>query len=171
MSSRQEHRTVDVPCVGEVPSTWIRQVGKRNIGKLVEREELRPVVKGLQQELRNLASTCFKALTKLNAEGVGDADIVVALDLCKNSCSERVESRCKATCIAELWRTEGHEGEPSLVGESSRERAAQAVGEKLVDVITEKNKEPPDVSYCLSVQCVSGILLAHIHAHTLILHW
>lgn len=84
MSARHEHQTVDVPGVGEVPSAWIGQMGKRNIGKLVEREELRPVVKGLQQELRNLARTCSKALNKLNAEGMEDEDVAAALGLCKN---------------------------------------------------------------------------------------
>ena len=43
-----------------------------------------------------------------------------------------------------LWRTHG-QGESLLLGESSREKATEAVGEKL-DVITEKSKEPPDVS-------------------------
>ena len=152
MSSRQEHQTVDVPGVGEVPSAWIGQAGKRKMGKLLEQEELRPVIKGLQQELRHLASTCYKALMKFNAEDHADADVVAAVDLCKQFLSQRdIQRGCKEQRIAELWRTQQMQGEPSTHGESTTERATRAIGEKLVDVITEKSKQPPDVSKHLSV--------------------
>ncbi len=143
ISSRIEHSAVDVPGVGEVPSAWIGQAGRRKMGKLLEQEELRPVVKGLQRDLRILANTCFTALQKLNAERDEDPDVAKAVELCKQFSSGRVDSHCKATRIADLWRTQG---ETLPTGESSVQRAAEALGEKLVDVITEQNKEPPDVS-------------------------
>jgi hypothetical protein len=53
ISTRQEHQSVlDVPGIGEVPMTWIGQVGRRRMGKVIEQEEMHPVVKGLQQDLK-----------------------------------------------------------------------------------------------------------------------
>ena len=100
---QDHHSALDVPGVGEIPTTWIGRVGQRRMGRLIEQEELRPIVKGLQSELRVLASSCLKALNKQNTD---DTDVVNAVQLCKHYTAGGCEKLrdCKATRIAELWR-------------------------------------------------------------------
>lgn len=147
MSTRQEH--LDIPGVGEVPLTWIGQVGQRRMGRLIEQEELRPIVKGLQQDLRVLASSCLHAMNKLGAEKSMDTQVTSAVQLCKQYCNTSEKSKpCKATRIAELWKE--HSSHTCAPDDRAvcvpQGRAADIVGEKIVEIITEKNKEPPDVS-------------------------
>ena len=149
MSSRQEQH-LSVPGVGEVPTVWIGQEGRRRIGRLLEHEELLPVVKGLKDDLSNLACICLKAFTKLDAESSSDGDVKAAVELCTQFAPTKpVHAGCKATRITELWKTQ-----PSVAPNhttSTEQRACEAVGEKLVEVITERNKQPPDVSqYCIN---------------------
>ena len=118
------------------------------MGKLMEQEELRPVVKSLKGDLRNLSRVCLKALNKLGAEQHTDEDIVAAVRLCNQyttSIERATQIGCKATRIRELWRNEGSSAVPS-VETNSEDRTTHIVGKSLVEVITEKNKQSPDVS-------------------------
>ena len=118
------------------------------MGKLIEQEELQPVVKSLKGDLRNLSRVCLKALNKLGAEQHTDEDVVAAVQLSNQYTTSIERGRqidCKATRIRELWRNEGSSSVPS-VETNSEDRATHIVGKSLVEVITEKNKQPPDVS-------------------------
>ena len=151
-SSKPDCVLLKVPGIGEIPNTWIGQIGRRKIGKLIEQEELRPVITRLKQDLNFLADTCFKAFTKLNALNHDDNDISTALQLCTQySNQQEIVSRCKATKISELWMAE-HDGEDTLPQEQSlTDRATGILGENLVDVITQKHTQPPDVSNTIRI--------------------
>lgn len=146
-SSKPDHISLKVPGIGEIPNTWIGQVGRRKIGKLLEQEELRPVITRLKQDLNYLANTCIKALTKLDAEYHDDSDISTALQLCTQYSKEKNSMpRCKATKISELWMAQQDSEEALSLEQSVTDRATDILGENLVDVITQKHCQPPDVS-------------------------
>ena len=161
VSSKPDHVLLNVPGIGEIPNTWIGQLGRRKIEKLLEKEELGPIITRLKQDLTYLATTCVKALTKLDASSYEDSDISVALDLCTQYSKQKDSgSRCKATKINELWMTQHDSNlEETLLHEQSlTDRATGILGENLVDAITQKHCQPPDVSL-LSTH-------THTHAHT-----
>ena len=151
VSSKPHHNLVKVPGIGEIPNTWIGQLGKMKIGKLLEQEELRPIITRLKQDLNYLANTCIKALTKLDAENHEDSDISTALQLCAQYSKQQDSgTKCKATKISELWIAQHNNEETLLQEQSLTDHATGILGESLVDVITQKNCHPPDVSllYC-----------------------
>lgn len=136
-----------------MPLTWIGQVGQRRMERLIEQEQLRPVVTMLQKDLKVLASSCLQALKKLGAEESADGDISSALKLCKQHCNTTSTSKsqtCKAERIFKLWKDQKPTANNLHVhARDPTERAVEVVGEQLVETITQKTKEPPDGSTVL----------------------
>lgn len=149
LSTEQTSSAINIPGIGEIPSSWVGLTGKRCLGRLLEQEELQPVVKMLKRDIHKLATTCQKALKKLGAEKSCDREVSVALELCGHYASAKTERGCKATRIQELWVNQDEDNTASPM-KNAQDRAKQAIGEKLVNVITQQGKQRPDVSTVIS---------------------
>ena len=49
-SSKLDHVLLNVPGVRGIPNTWIGQLGRRKIEKLLEKKELGPIITRLKQD-------------------------------------------------------------------------------------------------------------------------
>ena len=139
-STRTEQRALEVPGLGEVPFTWIGQIGCVKIRRLIEEDKLRPVVIQFQRDLKACSSTCLKTLTKLGDST--DPEIQTALQLCRQYADLKKTGprNQKASRIRKLWVDEGNvcDSSPLLQVE---DKATKVLGEGLMGVITQKKKK------------------------------
>ena len=89
-------------------------------------------------------------MTAFEVAGIKNSDdpkIRKAVDLCSSYLPQTARCRVTtSTSIATLWKEQQSGSElPGPV--DKKELATSILGEKLVDTLTEKNQQPPDVSY------------------------
>ncbi len=137
----------EFPCIlqgiGELRTLWIGQKGVQSIKRKVAEERSTDQVRSLSSDLKKLASTCHKAFEVAGLINSEQEAVKDAVELCKLHLPQPKESKKQSSAIAHLWK------KPTEETHSSKDPvklATSVLGEKLVDTLTEKNREPPDVS-------------------------
>ncbi len=106
----------------------------------------RPMIKQLQKDLKACSSTCLNALSILGARSSENQEVKNAISLCEQfeNCSEPAMRQTRGGRIRELWMNEAHLP-TSSTRRPSDQRAAEVLGSSIVEVITQKKQQPPDV--------------------------
>ena len=157
LSTAQEF-PCELPGVGVVSTAWIGQKGvsdiRRSISQQMSAEQGR-AIRTLSNDIRKLASTCHKAFEVAGLLNSADEQIQCAVALCKSHLSQTKERKSASSAISSLWK--GDAGEAHLSLDPST-RAEIVLGTKLVEKLTEKNRQPPDVSTIHLIGCCSCIV-------------
>ena len=151
----KEH-PIDIEGIGCVSSAWIGKTGKQelfeSLGAEMERYESSRLSRAemeryessrLSRELHTLARTCKSAFECLQASSSQNSCVKQAVSLCETYCTPKPMLSFNQR-IHRLWKS----GDPSASSEngSVSEIVGTVLGENLVHAITEKHKQPPDVS-------------------------
>ena len=140
----------EFPCeiqgIGEIRTSWIGQQGVLQIKRTVSEQKIAQQVKTLSSDLKRLACNCHKAFEKAGLLDSEDEVIKSAVELCQTHLQKLPqEGRKRTSSIASLWKQ--HTSTEAAHGSKDLEKhAAAVIGDKLVDTVTEKHREPPDVS-------------------------
>lgn len=135
-----------IPGIGEVRTSWIGHKGVCEMKTRSTEERAEAEVKAVMMELRVLATECMKAFKAAGMEESDDPQVKKAVGLCSSYLPQTREQK-QATCvtIADLWK--GEKIEPAVLpSQSKRDLASSLLGQKLVDTLTEEQRQPPDVS-------------------------
>ena len=153
MATAQQFRC-EIPGIGAVSTMWVGHKGVRDIRRKLAEEETTSKVKELSTELRVLAKECMTAFEVAGLKNSDDPKIRKAVDLCSSYLPQTARCRVTtSTSIATLWKEQQSGSElPGPV--DKKELATSILGEKLVDTLTEKNQQPPDVSYMFDMMHV-----------------
>ena len=153
MATAQQFRC-EIPGIGAVSTMWVGHKGVRDIRRKLAEEETTSKVKELSTELRVLAKECMTAFEVAGLKSSDDPKIRKAVDLCSSYLPQTARCRVTtSTSIATLWKEQQSGSElPGPV--DKKELATSILGEKLVDTLTEKNQQPPDVSYMFDMMHV-----------------
>lgn len=150
----------NIPEVGEIRSSWIGQKGVSDIVQMRAQGLAEGEIQAKSSELRVLATECLKAFEAAGLSESKNSQVCKATELCLSYATHAITSICQAPrkstpCeISHLWK----ESEP-LTFTASPKHATQSLaesllGKQLVEKITEKNRQPPDVSQiCTSTLC------------------
>ena len=150
----------EFPChvsdIGEVRSLWVGHKGVNEIVQMRAKEREEVEVSSKSQELRKLARECLLALQEAGLAESDSAQVRKATKLCKLYHPQNVSDQPRdlwGCSISRLWRNNDH------VGSGNQEQAGISVaetvlGDELVEKVTEKNRSPPDVSFCLKLPCM-----------------
>ena len=140
---KEKEQDVEIPGIGLVCTRWVGEKGKRQLIQLADQETCRT----LQQELQTLANECKKALTVLGADTSPDPQVQKANSLC-DEYLHKSSRKCKSSLhnqrMEVLWKSQHDEFPGTVAGPAG---ATAVLGSQLVDTITEKHKQPPDVSF------------------------
>ena len=164
LSTAQEF-PCELPGVGVVRTRWVGQRGVSDIRRSISQqmsEEQGRAIQTLSNDIKKLASTCHKAFEVAGLLDSADEQIQCAVALCKCHLSETKERKKVTSAISSLWKGEAGEVHSSL---DPSTRAESVLGTNLVEKLTEKNREPPDVS---NIQHVHLVLLHHCTCITLL---
>ncbi len=163
-AQREKEENGEIPGVGQISTRWVGQRGKKDMIQEADREQCKTEAQGLRVELSTLANECKKALLVLGADESHDPQVQRANSLC-DQYLKKTPSKHKPTSLSQkmddLWKSQCEPG-PCGVSEPAT-AATAALGQQLVDTITEKHKQPPDVScygwdsYHCYYQCFSVI--------------
>ena len=137
---------LEIPEIGNIATSWVGLKGVQDIKRLMEEKEGLAQAKALKSELRVLAKECLTAFEVAGLKTSEEPQIQKAVSMCESylprSSSHRTTT---SSAIASLWREEaGPSTQPCY--EDKEELASAVLGEKLVGVLTQKDKQPPDVS-------------------------
>ena len=138
----KEH-PIDIEGIGCVSSAWIGKTGKQELFESLGAEIERYESSRLSRELHTLARTCKSAFECLQASSSQNSCVKQAVSLCETYCTPKPMLSFNQR-IHRLWKS----GDPSVSSEngSVSEIVGTVLGENLVHAITEKHKQPPDVS-------------------------
>ena len=154
LSTAQEF-PCELPGVGVVRTAWIGQKGVSDIRRTISQQmsaEQGRAIRTLSNDIRKLASTCHKAFEVAGLLDSADEHIQQAVHLCKSHLSETKERKRANSAISSLWKGDTGEAHSSL---DPSTRAEGVLGTNLLEKLTEKNRQPPDVSIIpLVVYCV-----------------
>lgn len=158
----------EFPCiisdVGEIHSSWIGQKGVSDIVEMRAQEMVNSVVTSKTRELRKLASECLLAFEVSGLNASENPQVHKATELCKSYAPKAVSS-CRnlprrISCnISHLWQKDDHIKDTEYQKNIGQSLAKSTLGEKLVDKITEKCRQPPDVRKTLVCVCYSKCFL------------
>ena len=121
--------------------------GKEELLSEIIENKYRMELEDLKVQTFHLASECKKAL--MQAVPSNDPQVLKAINLCDKFLASKSQKRKKVQneSLKSLWGT---------TNQCEQVDPATVLGQDLVDTITEKNKQPPDVSYAYSIiQCVT----------------
>ena len=141
-----------IPVIGDVCTSWIGQKGVSDLQKLKQQEETKNEVQAKSSELRVLATECLKAFEVAGLRNSDDPQVRKATDLCllyvpRFMC--KTSSRNMSCDIAQVWKQQVQEhSNPVAEGKEPavQSLAESILGEKLIDTVTEKKRQAPDVS-------------------------
>lgn len=137
----EKNRSYEIPRIGIISTLWTGQEGRQALMNDYEMEIETPKITALKRELRELASTCLKALVDIQDT---KPQVRQAIDMCRNYIPKS-SNRIIDNPISDLWKNKTSNSPKSPT--NSKELATQVLGEQIVNTITERNKDPPDVSY------------------------
>ena len=142
----------DDPGTSNLNTSWIGQKGVCAIENSMKVDRLETQIKGLKSELNVLAKQCTKAFMSAGLMNSADQDVRKAVSLCSSHYHVPGTNAKSPPNFATIWNQ--NTGEKLPVACDRKEHALQVLGSDLVNVITEENREPPDVSY-YQLHCVS----------------
>lgn len=129
--------------VGLLSTAWIGQTGRKEFMYGLKHQVERHEVLTLQRDLHKLSRTCLDAFNSLNSQDSNTAQVQKAKSLCESYSVSKKKPLSFNTKVQQLWKTA--ELMTPVICDTT-EQACAVLGESLVEVITEKNKQPPDVS-------------------------
>ncbi len=146
MAAAQEFPCI-IPGVGELRTSWIGQKGVCEIQRQLAEERTQSQVKALTSELRVLATECMKAFEAAGLQTDDHPQVSKAVKLCSAyvSQSARRKATTSSSVVAALWKEQACTSAPVPPSEDMKDLATSILGEKLVDALTEKKQDPPDV--------------------------
>ncbi len=152
MAAEQEF-PCEIPGIGALRTMWICRRGVREIRRKLAEEEASSKVKAMSTELRVLAKECMTAFEVAGLKTSEDPQVRRAIDLCSSYLPQTTRLKATtSTAIATLWKQQPSDLE--LPGPSDkRELVTSVLGEKLVDTLTEKKQQPPDVRFGVCTHC------------------
>ena len=141
----------NVPEIGNIHTLWVGQKGVCDIRSMVVQQE----AEKKSSEIRTLARECLRAFEAAGCNNSDNEQVVKAINLCQSYSPNFVSSRhlhkTNAGEIAELWKEQ-----PSVNVErgnqTAQSLAKSVLGRNLVDKLTNKTRQPPDVSLCGCMQ-------------------
>ena len=139
---KEKEQDTEIPGIGSVCTRWVGEKGKKQLMQLADQEKCR----SLKQELHSLANVCKKALTVLGADQSSDPQVQKANSLCDvyiGKSSSKSKPSLHNRKMGALWKSQHDEPPGAIAGPAG---ATAVLGSELVDTITEKHKQPPDVS-------------------------
>lgn len=135
----------DIQGIGEICTSWVGQQGVLEIKRTVSERKTAQEVKTLSSDIKKLASNCYRAFEKAGLLNSEDEVIKGAVELCQTHIQKLPREGRKKPAIASLWKQ--HTSTEAAHHTTDLEKHATTVlGDKLVDTLTEKHREPPDVS-------------------------
>ena len=136
----------DIQGIGEICTSWIGQQGVLEIKRTVSERKTAQEVKTLSSDIKKLASNCYRAFEKAGLLNSEDEVIKGAVELCQTHIQKLPqEGRKRTSAIASLWK-QHTSTEAAHCTTDLKKHATAVLGDKLVDTLTEKHREPPDVS-------------------------
>ena len=141
----------NIPEVGDICTSWIGQRGVGQILKMREHEIAEREMHTKCHELQVLAVECLQAFEAVGVCDSSNPQLCKAVDLCLSYAPRfrtklrKTSQRSTACEIANLWK-QPNDDEASGQNPSVQSLAETILGDKLVDKVTEKNRQPPDVS-------------------------
>lgn len=142
--AEKDHPVV-IEGVGLLSTAWIGQRGRKELMDGLKNQVERHEVSTLQQDLLRLSRTCLNAFDSLSSPDSSTAQVLKAKSLCESfTVSKKKKLLSFNKKVEQLWKT-AEIGTTEI--SDPTEQASAVLGEHLVEVITEKNKQPPDVSY------------------------
>lgn len=136
----------EIQGIGEIRTSWIGQQGVLEIKRTVSEQKTAQQVKTLSSDLKKLACNCHKAFEKAGLLDSEDEVIKSAVELCQAHLQKLPqEGRKRTSAIASLWKQHTSTEEAHCSKDMAKHVTA-VLGDKLVDTLTEKHREPPDVS-------------------------
>ena len=141
---KEKEQDTEIPGIGSVCTRWVGEKGKKQLMQLADQEKCR----SLKQELHSLANVCKKALTVLGADQSSDPQVQKANSLCDvyiGKSGSKSKPSLHNRKMGALWKSQ-HDEPPGATCIAGPAGATAVLGSELVDTITEKHKQPPDVS-------------------------
>ena len=139
MSEVEMVSPTNIAGVGKLCTSWMGQKGLCDIENSLIVQKYQSQVKTLKTELNLLAKECTKAF----ADAKETPQVSKALKLCSTYYCPTDPNRQPPPVIEHIWKESPIE---AVVTADKKEHATMIIGEKLVETITEQNREPPDVS-------------------------
>lgn len=136
----------EIEGVGFLSSTWMGQRGKRELVQEVHDESERSESQTLKRELRTFAKVCGNALGNLGAHSSNDPQVKNAIELCDSYLSLKKKKMSVSQKLNQLWKSGELSASQDEISTDPAQIASAVLGNSLVDAITEKDKQPPDVS-------------------------
>lgn len=138
----QKENTFEIPGIGIISTQWIGHEGREKLMEQFAMDIETPKLSALKKELRTLASVCLKAFESFEVVNISDPKVKQALDLCR-SYVPKSSARHVDNPISRVWKETT--SIPHQLPKDNIQLATQVLGENIVDMITEKRREPPDV--------------------------
>ena len=145
----------EFPCIiyeiGKVSSSWVGYKGLCDIIQLQAKKQNESELKTKSNELKVLAVECLRAFESAGLINSDDPQVCKAGELCLSYAPPTLATKYKksVSCeIVSLWKSDapkdklGTRPDPQSLAQS-------LLGEKLVEKVTEKKHQPPDVSHVL----------------------
>lgn len=143
----EKEQNFEIPGIGMLSTTWIGHSGRKSLLDTFKKSLETPTIVTLKKELKSLSSMCLKAFHSADMVDNPNSDVEKAIELCRSYLPKSSSKLDKGfSSVAQLWK----EAAPMELNiEDKVELASKVLGDKLVDTIIERYKEPPDVScYC-----------------------
>lgn len=157
----------EFPCniseVGEVRSSWIGQKGVCDIVQMRAQELADGKIQAKTGELRVLATECLMAFEAAGLSESKNPQVLKATKLCLSHAlraATRAHRKSKPCEISRLWKESEHLASTSDQECGTQSLAESLLGKQLVEKITEKNRQAPDVSrFCIYmyIHCVHKV--------------
>ena len=154
--STAEEFPVEIAGVGELSTRWVGSKGVLSIRKQLVQEGATEQVKTLNAELKLMAQQCTEAFKVSGLMESENTNVRRAIDLCASYLGVPQASKVPKTTssIATLWKQQVLDESEQSTSKNPSDLASSVLGEKLMDTLTEKNREPPDVC---------SIVIASVH--------
>lgn len=143
----------EFPCniseVGEVCSSWIGQKGVCDIVQMRAQELAEGKIQAKSSELRVLATECLRAFEAAGMCESKNPQVSKATELCSSyapHAATQAPRKSRPCEISRLWKESEHLAFTADSESATQSLAESLLGKQLVEKITEKNHQAPDVS-------------------------
>ena len=125
--------------IGHISTRWVGEKGKEELVSEMKELKYRQELEELKAQICQLADECKKALLQATVTSCNQPQLLKAINLCNKylPTQKDPEKKVQNEPLKSLWDTTN----------STAVDPTSILGQDLVGIITEKNKQPPDVSY------------------------
>lgn len=162
-----------IPEVGKVSSSWVGHKGLCDIIELHAQKQNESELDTKSKQLKELAMQCLQAFESAGLGESNDPQVRRAAELCLSYAPRSLAGNHKRaitshSCnIASLWKNDAVEDKDGD-RPNAQSLAESLLGEKLIDKVTEKKHQPPDVSLSICYNISHSECLIYLQAFSCI---